>query len=186
MKVFTRVFGSRESRPALALLLGIVLILLGAWMIYSARHMHSFPPVGMNLVYYDWDMNGLLIGIALALVGTSIASASETYRLATRKKKGLGGRPLTSMKVYSWTFGSREVGPTLALVIGIVLVVLGGAMIYSARHQHYQMALGYEGRPYWVWDMNYLLIGMALSLVGTAMASASETYRLVTKRKKGV
>jgi len=174
------------GRATAALAVGIVLIALGAWMIYSARHTHLFPPVGMELVYYDWDLNGLLTGIALTLVGTSVASASETYRLVARKKKGLGGRPLTSMKICSWVFGSREVGSTLALVIGIVLVVLGAGMMYSARHQHQQMALGYEGQLYWVWDMSYLLIGIALSLVGTAMASASVTHRLVTKWKKGV
>jgi len=59
-------------------------------------------------------------------------------------------------------------------------------MIYSAHHKHQRMLVGYEGSYYWQWDTDYLLIGIALSLVGTAMASASETYRLVTKKKKGV
>ena len=74
---------------------------------------------------------------------------------------------------------------TVALVVGIVLIALGAWMIYSAHHQHQWMATGYEGYR-WVWDTNYLLIGIALSLVGTAVASASETYRLVTRKKKGV
>ena len=76
-------------------------------------------------------------------------------------------------------------GDIVALVVGIVLIALGAGMIYSAWHQHYRLTLGYEGY-YWVWDTNYLLIGIALSLVGTAVASASETYRLVTRKKKGV
>ena len=73
----------------------------------------------------------------------------------------------------------------VALVVGVVLIALGAGMICSAYHQHYRLATGYEGY-YWVWDTNYLLIGIALSLVGTGLASASETYRLVTKEKKRV
>jgi len=81
----------------------------------------------------------------------------------------------------------REVSrATVALVVGIVLIALGAWMIYSAWQRHSWMATGYEGWHYWAWDTNYLLIGIALSLVGTAVASASETYRLVTKEKKGV
>ena len=89
MKVYTWIFGSREVRPTVALMIGIVLILLGAWMIFSARHMHSLPlsAGATDLIYYDWNMNSLLTGIALALVGTSVATASETYRLVTRKLK---------------------------------------------------------------------------------------------------
>ena len=74
---------------------------------------------------------------------------------------------------------------TVALIFGIVLIALGAGMIYSAYHQHHEMATGYEGY-YWVWDTNYLLFGITLSLVGTAVASASVTYRLVTKKKKEV
>jgi len=73
----------------------------------------------------------------------------------------------------------------VALVGGIVLIALGAGMIYSAWQQHYSLATGYE-RYYWAWDTNYLLTGIALSLVGTAVASASVTYRLVTKKEKGV
>ena len=80
----------------------------------------------------------------------------------------------------------REVSKaTVALIVGIVLIALGVWMIYSARHMHYWLATGYE-RYYWDWDTNCLLIGMALALVGTAVATASETYRLATKEKKGV
>lgn len=80
----------------------------------------------------------------------------------------------------------RKVGyATLALIVGIVLTALGAGMIYSAHQEYQWMATGYEG-PYWDWDTNYLLVGIALSLVGTAMASASETYRLVTMKKKGL
>jgi len=74
---------------------------------------------------------------------------------------------------------------TVALIFGIVLIALGAGLIYSAYQQHQWMATGYEG-PYWDWDTNYLLVGIALSLVGTAVASTSETYRLLTNRKKGV
>jgi len=81
--------------------------------------------------------------------------------------------------------GMNERRAVVALVFGVVLIILGAGMIYSAYHQHYRLATGYEGY-YWVWDTNYLLIGIALSLVGTGLASASETYRLVTKEKKRV
>jgi hypothetical protein len=68
-----------------ALVVGFVLIALGAWMIYSARRMNLWLGLGYEGYYPDWDTNHLLIGIPLTLVGTAASAASLTYLYLDRK-----------------------------------------------------------------------------------------------------
>jgi len=74
---------------------------------------------------------------------------------------------------------------TVVLIFGIVLIALGAGVIHSAYREYQWLATGYEG-PYWDWDTYHLLVGIALSLAGTAVASASGTCILVIRKDKAV
>ena len=168
-----------------ALVVGAVLIVLGAVEILESgpeavyKSILTSPP-WHALLGYRFDVLQLAAGITLSLAGTAVVSSSLTYLPLNRKREGdsrtIEMEKRTSDRKVSWA--------TVALVVGIVLIALGVGITCSAPHQHYWLGTGSEGY-YWVWDTNYILIGIALSIVGTAMASASETYRLVTKKKYG-
>ena len=74
-----------------ALVLGVVLIVLGTVVIEGARHLPTSeaPPGSLFFVAYVWDTFQLAAGIVLALVGTATSTASLTYLLLSRKKKGV-------------------------------------------------------------------------------------------------
>jgi len=74
-----------------------------------------------------------------------------------------------------------------ALVIGVIMIVLGVAMIVGARHVVTE-GWGYGNvdgiHVYVVWDTSRLVTGIILALVGTAVDTSSLTCFTLTRRKE--
>jgi hypothetical protein len=70
------------------------MIVLGTVTIEGARYLaHQMYPISPAVdgvfVYHAWNESQLATGIILALVGTASVTASLTYLILTRKKKGV-------------------------------------------------------------------------------------------------
>ena len=74
-----------------------------------------------------------------------------------------------------------------ALVIGVILIVLGVAMIAGARHVVME-GWGYGNvdglHVYVIWDASQLATGIILALGGTAVDTSSLTCFALTRRKE--
>jgi len=77
----------------------------------------------------------------------------------------------------------------VALVVGAVLIVLGTVVIWGAGHE---VRVRYGGVNWdaifigYVCDVTQLVTGIILTLAGAATVSASLTYLLLDRKKKGV
>ena len=73
--------------------------------------------------------------------------------------------------------------------VAVVLTVLGTAVIIGAQYWEFQLIpLGDPatdgGFSYLTWDTTQLATGIVLALVGTAMAAASLTFLILTRKEK--
>jgi hypothetical protein len=77
----------------------------------------------------------------------------------------------------------------VALVVGAVLIVLGAMEISESGPEAYPKSRGPLDDPAligYVFDVAQLVTGIILTLAGTATISASLTYLLFNRKRKGV
>ena len=76
-----------------------------------------------------------------------------------------------------------------ATAVGTVMIALGGVLILTARDRAV-FRFGYDNvdgaLPYYIWDELQLAVGIIFAIVGAAAVSASLTYLLLNRKRKGV
>ena len=80
-------------------------------------------------------------------------------------------------------------GAIVAVVVGAVLIVLGTVVIWGAGHE---VRIKFGGVNWdglfigYVCNVTQLVTGIIMTLAGTATVSASLTYLLLNRKRKGV
>jgi len=83
-----------ERWPIISFAVGTILVALGIVRIVGSRYtdwhwvLTCDPGIDAGYFYTAWDEGQLAKGIALALLGTALSSASYTYLVLRRKEKG--------------------------------------------------------------------------------------------------
>ena len=80
-------------------------------------------------------------------------------------------------------------GAIVALVVGAVLILLGAVEISESDPEAYPQSSGPMDDPLiigYLFDVAHLVTGIILALTGTATISASLTYLLLNRKRKGV
>ena len=79
-------------------------------------------------------------------------------------------------------------GAIVALVVGAVLILLGALEISESGPEAYPKSSGPLDDPLrigYLFDVTQLVTGIILTLAGTATVSASLTYLLLNRKRKG-